>query len=267
MSSVLECPQCGGENPLASGSRLLTCQFCDAALFVDRSGLVSHYRLPRLIDRQEAERMLRRWMAGNDTVKNLDKLATGVELSPLLFPVWMFRRRSAEGEVVHAEPAAAIPEPAVADLKVPAGKLEPYRAAEDDAGLSPVESREERVEVNVPLETARGWLDQGTPSGTTGPGTTGELLESALVHVPFWRATYTFGGRSYRALVEASTGVVLTSVFPVKSETPFLLVALLGLVLFTAEGILIADLFVKAVVYLLTSVPLLLLAWWVARRV
>lgn len=264
MASHLECPQCGGENPLPSGARLLVCQFCDAALFVDRSGLVSHYRLPRLLGRGEAERSLRRWMAGNDTVKDLDKKAAAVSLTPLLFPVWMFRRRGAGGEEVFAQPAAATPEPAVADLSVPAGKLEPYRgeAGGGDGGRAdgaggPAD--EERVEATVPLETARGWLGQSHGEGA--------LLETALVHVPFWRASYDFDGRTYSALVEGSTGVVLASVFPEKAEAPYFLVAALGLVLFGAEGLLIQDLFFKLLAYAVTAVPLLGLAWWVTRRV
>jgi len=270
MASHLECPQCGGDNPLPSGARLLVCQFCDAALFVDRSGLVSHYRLPRMLDRGEAESALRRWMAGNDTVKDLDKKATGVRLTPLLFPVWMFRRRGAAGEEVFAQPAAATPEPAVADLSVPAGKLEPYRGGEE-GGAGGEEDGEERIEATVPLETARGWLGQshgtGGKGGTGGEGGAGALLESALVHVPFWRASYDFGGRTYSALVEASTGVVLASVFPEKAEAPYFLVAALGLILFGFEGLVIQDFFLKLLAYGFTAVPLLGLAWWVTRRV
>ncbi|HMB53773.1 MAG TPA: hypothetical protein VKU40_10670, partial [Thermoanaerobaculia bacterium] len=68
-------------------------------------------------------------------------------------------------------------------------------------------------------------------------------------------------------LVEASTGTVLASLFPEKSESPYVLVAGLGLLLFGAEGLLISDLFLRALAYAVTSVPLLGLAWWVTRRV
>jgi len=268
MTATLRCPQCGGENPLPSGARLLRCQFCDAALFVDRSGLVSHYRLPRMVDRRQAAEALRRWMAGNDTVKDLDKKAENVVVTPVSFPVWMFRRRSADGEVVHAQPAAATPEPAMADLDVPAGRLVPFRAAEaeaEDATAAAGAAGDEagrvlRIEPTVPLETARGWLGQHGGDG-------GEVTETALVQVPFWRATYTFGGRSYTALVEGSTGVVLASVFPEKADAPYWLVAGLGLLLFGFEGLAIADLFWKLLAYAVTSVPLIGLAWWVTRRV
>lgn len=246
----LACPQCGGENVLPSGERILPCAFCGASLFVDRAGLVSHYRLPRLLDRAAAEQALRRWMAGNETVKDLDSTAEVVEVVPVSFPVWMFRRRGERGESVVAEPAAATPEPQMADLQVPAGKLEPYRPEE-----GPVEA----VAASVPLATAQGWLAQAAGGG--------EVTETALVHVPFWRASYRFGGETYGALVEGSTGAVLASVFPAKAEAPFLLVAILGLLAFGAEGFLIVNPLWKLVAYGLTAVPLALMAWWVTSRV
>jgi hypothetical protein len=275
MATTLQCPQCGGENPLPSGARLVTCQFCDAALFVDRSGLVSHYRLPRLVGRRQAEEALRRWMAGNQTVKDLDKKATRITLSPFSFPLWMFRLRTAGGELVAVQPAAATPEPAMADLKVPAGKLEPFRGVEGEtAGAAAATggggaSGDEAVEVvaaTVPLDTARTWLGQraGDDDGSSGGET---VTETALVQVPFWRAGYAFGDRTYSALVEGSTGVVIASVFPEKAESPYWLVAILGLLLFGVEGLVITDVFVKLLVYAVTAVPLLGVAWLVTRRV
>jgi hypothetical protein len=251
----LRCPQCGGENVLPSGERLLPCAFCGASLYVDRSGLVSHYRLPRLLDRAAATQAVRRWMAGNDTVKDLDKKAEGIELAPLSFPLWMFRCRQGGGETVLGRPAAATPEPALADLAVPAGRLEPYRGSlgEDEAAETP--EPVEAIPASVPLETARGWLPAG-----------GEITETALVHVPLWRATYRFAGRSYAAIVEASTGAVFASVYPEKAETPYFVVAALGLVVFTVEGLVIWNPLWKAAAMLLTALPLLGAAWWVTSR-
>lgn len=254
---ALRCPQCGGENLLPSGERLLPCAFCGASLYVDRSGLVSHYRLPRLLDRSAAEQALRRWMAGNDTVKDLDTKAEGIELAPLSFPLWMFRCREGGGETVVGRPAAATPEPALADLAVPAGRLEPYGGS-PVAGEDAVDAAEavEAVPASVPLDTARGWLPAG-----------GEVTETALVHVPLWRATYRFAGRPYAAVVEASTGAVLASVFPEKAETPYLAVAALGLVVFAVEGLLIFSPLWKAVAMGLTALPLVGAAWFVTSRV
>lgn len=244
---------------LPSGERLLPCAFCGASLYVDRSGLVSHYRLPRLLDRAAAEQAVRRWMAGNDTVKDLDRKVTDLDLSPLRFPLWMFRCRQGGGETVLARPAAATPEPALADLTVPAGKLEPYRLDGEEGAEQRAADGEPAVEpvpASVPLDTARQWLPPG-----------GEVTETALVHVPLWRAAYRFGGRSYSAVVEASTGAVFASVYPEKAEAPYLVVAALGLLVFGVEGLSIVHPLWKAVVMGLTALPLLAAAWWVTSRV
>lgn len=272
--STVTCPQCGGVCPLPAGEKILDCPFCSVSLFVDRSAVVSHYWLPRLLDRAEAVAALRRWMAGNETVKDLDRRVEKVALQPVSFPMWLFRCRGKAGATVVVEPAAPTPIPQLADLEVPAGRLvgsdpegsEP--AGPDPAGPGPAivpadASLEEspvteQVEATVPLETARQWLSdrQG-----------GEVLETSLVRVPLWRARYHFAGKSYVALVDGSTGRVLASIFPEKAESPYVLVAVLGLILFVAEGFLIGNPLVKLVAYGVTAVPLTFLAWWVARKV
>ena len=59
----------------------------------------------------------------------------------------------------------------------------------------------------------------------------------------------------------------MSAVYPEKAESPFYLVAGLGLVLFGLEGLLISNLFYKLMAYAVTAVPLTLLAYWVARKV
>lgn len=256
------CPQCGGDNQVPSGERLLVCTWCAATLFVDRSGAVSHYRVARLQGREEAERNLRRWMAGNDTVKDLDVDARVESMTPVLFPVWMFRLRSGQGETVRVEPAAPTPIAQLAELQVPAGRLEPFEgAAKDTEEGGGGEASSEIVAATVPLDTARQWL-----GGLDGPSEDTEVLETALVHLPLWRVTYSYEGQSYTAMVEAATGKVLAAVFPAKAETPFVLVAVLALLLFGIEGFL-PNYALVLVAYLVTAIPLLGLAYWVTRTV
>jgi hypothetical protein len=234
---------------------LLRCIYCDSALFVDRSGFVSHYRVPQLLDREQARSALQRWMAGNHTVKDLDKKAKIQEMVPLAFPLWFFRFREGRGASSRVEPAAPTPIPQLADLEVPAGKLEPFVAAKEDPA--------EIVPAQIPLSTARQWLDQRQQaSGQEVP-----VEETALVHVPLWRCAYHFQGTTFTALVDASTGTVLASVFPTKSEGPYFLVAGLGLVLFGLEGLVLTNLLWKLLAFGFTAVPLVALAFWVARRV
>jgi hypothetical protein len=246
--TTLRCPQCGGDNPLPAGERLIRCAFCDSTLFVDRSGLVSHYRLARRLDAAAGSEALRRWMAGDRTVKDLDRKATVVSTTAVSFPMWMFRTGSKGSETVLVEPAAPTPIPQVAGLELPAGQLEPYTP----------EPEAETVAATVPLDTARGWLARAGR---------GEPTETALVHVPFWRFVYRFGATDYTALVEASTGTVLAGIYPAKAESPYVLVAVLGLLLFGVEGLAITNLLLKLAAYAVTAVPLAGLAWWVTRRV
>lgn len=248
-SGLAVCPQCGGENRLPSGQRIIKCNFCDTSLYADRSTTVSYYSVPRLLDEKQAHAALRRWMAGNETVKDLDQKSTIEQTAPMSFPVWMFRVDEPSGEVVHIEPAAAPPIPPLADLKVPAGELEWFAGDSDSATT---------IEVTVPMETARGWIEGQA---------TGAMRESALVQVPLWECHYRFEDRSYTALVDASTGSVLAAVFPEKAESPFYLVAGLGILLFGIEGLVIFNPLAKLLAYLVTAVPMTLLAYWVARKV
>ncbi len=249
-SNTVDCPQCGGENPLPSGERLLACQFCSASLFVDRSGVVGHYFLPRLLDADNAVAALKRWMAGNETVKDLDSRSTIEPPEPVSFPVWMFRSRAKGGaETAHIEPAAPTPIPQLADLKVPAGQLRPFEAESQDVP---------RAEATIPLETARKWLDERGVDG---------VFESSLVELPLWRCGYSYEGGSFQALVDGSTGAVMAAVYPEKAEAPYYLIAAAGLILFGIEGLLISNPLIKLVVYAITGVPLALIAYWVARKV
>ena len=139
----------------------------------------------------------------------------------------------------------------LADLVIPAGRLDPYESAEAGAHAIPV---------GVPLETARTWVEQRGVAPEN-------ITEIALVDVPLWRASYDYGNDRFQAIVEGSTGNVLASVYPEKAESPYVLVAVLGLVLFGIEGLVITNPLLKLVVYAITSLPLLALAWWVTRKV
>ncbi len=252
MITQLDCPQCGGANSLPSGRSLLRCAFCDAALFVDRSGLVLHYRLPRLLDRDQATAALKRWMAGNQTVKNLDRKATLASATPIWFPVWMFRLAGDQGEEIRIQPAAPTPISQLADLRIPAGELKPF-TAEMQESHAPAENRQP----TIPIETARGWLGEAAE----------RVRETARVHLPLWECRYQYEDRGYVALVDGSTGTVMASVFPEKAESPFWLVALTGLILFALAGLVISHPLLKLLTYGALALPLTLLAYWVSRKV
>lgn len=71
------CSQCAAELEVRQGETFLFCPFCGSSLFLDRSQVVINYRLEATLNEDSARSALLRWMAGNDTVKDLDSQAKG----------------------------------------------------------------------------------------------------------------------------------------------------------------------------------------------
>ena len=71
----------------------------------------------------------------------------------------------------------------------------------------------------------------------------------------------------HRTLPLATLLGLLAAVYPEKAESPYVLVAVLGLILFTLEGFVISNPVIKLFVFGITAVPLLFVAWWVTRKV
>ena len=88
-----------------------------------------------------------------------------------------------------------------------------------------------------------------------------------LYHLPLFSVTYTFKGRSYRAAVDGVSGKVFPADFPAKAEAPYMLVAVLALLVFTIEGFLIENVVLKAVAYVISALPILGIAWLTSRKV
>ena len=203
----LTCTQCGGELHPAEGESFITCPYCAATVYVDKSLVVFHHALRPTLDPQKAAAALNRWMSGSQTVKNLDQKAQVTGYTFEYFPLWYFKTKAPAGEKIELQPAAATSVTELTHLSIPAGDLVPY-----DFSLDP-----QSTQPTVPLEAARAWLDQARPGA--------QVLETALVHVPLFVFKYVYKNQTYTAVVEAATGAVLANIFPAKSEAPFVLVA------------------------------------------
>jgi hypothetical protein len=201
----LNCTQCGGELHPDEGQTFLTCPFCSATVFLDKSQVVFHWYIAPTLDSAQAAAALARWMSGSQTVKDLDRKSQVTGQTFQYFPLWYFKSQSNGREDVALQPAAAISVTELSSLELPAGDLRRYDSALDAQSTAP----------SVPLEAARDWLLQAHPGA--------QLRESALVHVPIYLFKYIYRQQVYTAAVEAATGRVLANLYPAKSEAPYLL--------------------------------------------
>ena len=245
------CTQCGASIEPRAGERLLECPYCATALVVDGGATLFHEVMVPTVTMEQVPAHLRRFLGGTSTIADLDKKARLEAAQLQYFPFWAFTVAGAGGEKVILQPAAPSSLQGLQGLELPAGSTRPMRR--EVVGEVPV------VEPEVPLETAREWLlsKQGEI----------EVRQTVLYHLPMYRTPYSWQGRTYQAAVDAVSGKVFPADFPAKAEKPFIGVAALALVVFGLEGLIIQNLIVKLLVYLVSAVPILGIAWITSRKV
>jgi len=199
------CRQCSAPLPIEPGSSYVECEYCGTTNVVEKGQTVFHYAVQATVDEAEAVAALRRWMAGNETIKGLDQAAKIERPRFEYFPMWLVRRRVGRQEIVFLEPAAALAVSELKNLALPAGDLQPYDEAIDD----------EIVKATVPYETMLGWLKEEHGLRPA------EIHEVALVHLPVFHFVYNYKDRRYSAVVDAATGRVFCNIFPAKWEVPY----------------------------------------------
>jgi len=269
-TSAIACSQCGGELHPDEGQIFLTCPFCSATVYLDKSRVVFHWYLASTLNEQQALGSLNRWMAGNQTVKDLDRKSRVLSQAFQYFPLWYFKYRGGGGqEEVHLEPAAATSITELRQLRLPAGDLRKVDASIEPQAQAPT----------VPLDLALAWegnaLQPGTPY--SGPKTP---VETSLVHIPVYTFKYAYQNKTYTALVEGATGATLANIFPAKSEAPYQLAGGLAAGIFlclatfpvigalvSGEGGLTIGVALCAGLGLVAAPLLFALAAWVASRV
>jgi LSD1 subclass zinc finger protein len=209
------CRQCTAPLDVEAGSTLVTCGFCGTTNQVDKSQVILHYAVEPTMRQEDAAAALRRWMAGNDTIKGLDQKAEIVSRRYELFPLWMVNAVQQEEERRFMEPAAATSVSVLKELTVPASDLKSYAPEMDDVA----------VEATVPFRMVLEWLrtEHGVDAGA--------IRAAAIVHVPLYVFKYRYGDETYVALVDAASGRVMANLFPTKREVPYLLLGGLAFVL------------------------------------
>ncbi len=204
-ATQLVCQQCGAPLVVEPGTQFVTCAFCQTTNFVDKSGAVLHYVVRDTLGQADAEAALRRWMAGNDTVKDLDKKASIGRPQFQLFPLWMVTVAQDGAEKIILKPAAALSIIELTSIAIPAADLEPYDHTLDADAIAPT----------TPLETVKKWLAENQQVAV------GAIRAASLVHLPIFVFKYEFDGRAYTAVVDAANGRAFASLFPSKWETPY----------------------------------------------
>ena len=212
-ANEFHCAQCGGTLHPDEGQLFLTCPYCGSAVYLDKSKVVFHWSLACTVTPEAAAASLRRWMAGNQTVKDLDRKSQVVSTTFQYFPLWYVKAKNQGRETVYLEPGAAISISEIKSLDIPSGDLQKYDPALDAQAVPP----------SVPFPAMLKWL--------AGRGVAAETVaESALVHVPIYIFKYQFAGKTYTAMVEGASGKVFANLFPAKAEAPYYLVALMATV-------------------------------------
>ena len=204
-ATSINCRQCAAPLAVEQGQPFVTCRFCGATNFVDKSRAVFHYLVRPTVREDGARAALNRWMAGNATVKDLDRKATVESVSFEYFPMWLARAVVGRDERVLLKPAAALSVSELEYLNIPPSDLVPFEANVDGAIVSP----------SVPFETMQQWLidDQHVAPQS--------IREAALVHVPVYVCKYDFNKRRYTAIVDAATSKVFANIYPAKWEVPY----------------------------------------------
>ena len=248
----VSCTQCGGSVAVDPSTPFLNCNFCGSALYLDRSRVVFHYVVSPTIEMEEAKGKLRRWMAGNETVKDLDRLASIQNQELIYFPMWRFVVRDGAGDREFSEPASSS---SIADLRrlpLSGGNLTFFSPAQFKG--MPLK------EPDVLLDSASRWLQNEKGASPD------NIKETNLIHVPFYIFKYQFSGQQYQAVIDGTSGRVLASVFPAKAELPFLGVAALSALILLIVGLIAPNLYWRFLLYLVAIVPLAVLSYTVVKR-
>ena len=111
------------------------------------------------------------------------------------------------------QPAAATSVTELRRLPLTAGDLRKYEPALTAQSQEPT----------VPLQAALEWEQQSAP---------GEVIETALVHIPLYTFKYIYQNQPYTAVVEAGSGKTLANLYPAKAEAPYLLAGFITAIVF-----------------------------------
>jgi hypothetical protein len=247
----INCTQCGGSVEVSQGMHFFTCTYCESALYLDRNGTVFHFVVSPTVSLIDAEGKLKRWMAGNETAKDLDKYAVIQTKELVYFPLWRFVANTGKGAAEYTELASSFAIPEIKKIAVSGGGMKFFSSKE----FSHIPLREPEVL----LDSAIHWLENRGVRRD-------QIKEKNLIHVPFHVFHYKFQNEGYQVVVDATTGTVLASRYPARAEKPFLLITAAAAIIFFLEGLIAPNFLIRLVLYLFTAVPMAIAAYVFIRK-
>jgi DNA-directed RNA polymerase subunit RPC12/RpoP len=182
----LECTNCGADVPIDAHSDYVVCEYCQAALIVDRDRTALHYVLPREVEDADVAPLLRRSLAALEVVEP----ARVVETQCVYWPYWRFERAGREAAMLAAS------SPPVEELTRIALPFGAARVFDEE-----LRSEEKIIDPETLLAEEAPTLEEGE-------------VVAALVHVPVIAARYGVGASEFEAWIDGVSGRVFAEVWP-----------------------------------------------------
>jgi hypothetical protein len=189
----IKCTQCGAKVPIETDTSTIRCPFCETALYVETDRTVMHYYMDPQVQAADLGPVIQRKLSYLE-IKDPVNINTR---DLLYFPLWRFDTGLGTSVMV----AGAMPP--VEDMfvvKPPAG---PVRLFSPELAVD-----NEVVEPEVMLEDAAADARE-----VLGPGSV-KFKSAAVVHLPFYKVTYTCQDSKNEAFVEAVSGEVFAEDWP-----------------------------------------------------
>ena len=236
----VRCPDCENIMKVPLGIAFWNCSFCNTSLYLYGGEAVFHYMLNATFDDEMAKSAIYRWMSSSELPSDLAVKATILEVEKIYFPLWYIKVRKGDREFVSIHPAASTSIGEMNKLELLEGNLTLFS-----------QEKIEGFTLKLPetfYDVLQVWLKNVDMSEE-------DIKLKHLVHIPWYIFKYEYEGEIYRAIVEGSSGKVLTSVTPIKKSDIFTeaFIVILGLILL-AEGLIIKSPLVGTYTMFATSV-------------
>lgn len=242
MASALPCPECGAEQVVAPGERIVRCRACDTSSALIGVDAIPQRFVAPVLDREQAMAAARSWLRGLRVRELVTARATFQTPTMAILPFvrveadvlgWLFGTRKHTGEkgrVYYTDEEIEIAEshdeslplsdtgetgvhrlPPLADVATLAFDAS---AAAQLGAVVPALVTHETIEERVRND----WLQKAQKGHDLHNVTDTEIalvgLTQTAIYYPFWRVAYRYGGSDYYVMVDARTGEIAAGKAP-----------------------------------------------------